>query len=84
MSKNRDFAALSQLAKSAINRNSARRKPASPAAGFHGVAANSVRARARKSAEQFSSAGSGNNNANNTARDDANGRLAHHKCKVLG
>ena len=90
VSKYSSLAALSQLAKSAMNLSSVFRSPSSVlTAEFHPegrsrIARSSSLALDLNSSGQWGSQGSGSSRAISTARDDARGRLAHQRCRVEG
>ncbi len=90
VSKYSALAELSQLAKSAMNRSSVRRSPSSVATSASQpdarlrMASRVARAPSLNNTGQCGSHGSGSNSAMSTARDDASGRRAHHKCRVDG
>ncbi len=84
------FVALSQLAKSAMNFRMILRNPSSGLIavvhpdGRPCMPRRILRAFFLNASGQCSSHGSGSSSAINTARDEASGRRAHHRCRVEG
>ncbi len=84
------FAALSQLAKSAMNFRMIRRSPSSDSmidvhpCGRPCIPRRICRDSFLNASGQCSSQGSGSSNAINTARHEASGLRAHHRCNLAG